>query len=149
MLYTFDEYTLDTQCYELCRSSQPLNLEPLVFNVLTYLVTHHDRVIPKHELLERLWDHTVVDDGSVRRCIHVARQALHDAPHTPRFIATVSRRGYRFIAPVKPLTGLGTAGTSLRQSDGWSETRPASCPACAQACDGQARFCSACGQRLR
>jgi len=149
MMYTFDEYTLDMQRYELRRSRQRLTLEPLVFNVLAYLVQHHDRVIPKHELLDRLWGHTVVDDGSVRRCIRVARQVLSDAPQAPRFIETLYRRGYRFIAPVEPLAEPSTAGTPQRETDVLSGTRRQHCPACHQACGWQAMFCSACGQRLQ
>ena len=54
MLYSFDNFTLDTQRYELRRAGQPIPLEPQVFKVLIYLVQHYDRVVPRQELFERL-----------------------------------------------------------------------------------------------
>ena len=74
-------------------------LPPKAFDVLHYLVTHPDRLVTKDELLDAVWPETAVTDAVVRVAIGALRKALHDtAP--PRFIATVPRRGYRFIAPV-------------------------------------------------
>lgn len=100
MLYSFDNFTLDTQRYELCRSGQPIPLEPQVFKVLTYLVQHYNRVVPRQELFERLWPDQYVSDDALGRCIRKARQVFGDRREAPRFIKTLPRHGYHFIAPV-------------------------------------------------
>ncbi len=60
-------------------------------------------IITRQELQQRLWPgHTFVDyDNSLNNAVGRLRQALHDVPYAPRFVETVPRRGYRFIAPVK------------------------------------------------
>jgi DNA-binding winged helix-turn-helix (wHTH) protein/predicted ATPase len=74
-------------------------LSPKAFNVLHYLVTHPARLVTKDELLDAVWPETTVTDAVVRVAIGALRKALDDtAP--PRFIVTVPRRGYRFLAPV-------------------------------------------------
>lgn len=100
MLYSFDNFTLDTQRYELRRAGQPIPPEPQVFKVLTYLVQHYDRVVPRQELFERLWPGQYVSDDALGRCIRKARQVFGDRREAPRFIKTLPRHGYHFIAPV-------------------------------------------------
>ncbi len=100
MRYRFDSFTLDTQRYELSRFGQPIPLEPQVFKVLTYLLQHADRVVPREELFERLWPGQYVSDDALGRCVRQARRALGDRHQTPQFIKTLPRQGYRFIAPV-------------------------------------------------
>jgi DNA-binding winged helix-turn-helix (wHTH) protein len=75
-------------------------LPPKAFDVLHYLVRHSNRLVTKDELLDAVWPATAVSDAVVRVAIGTLRKILGDTTHTPRFIATVSRRGYRFLAPV-------------------------------------------------
>ena len=99
-MYVFGAYTLDLQRYELRRAGEPLPLEPKVFDVLTYLVQHCDRLVSKDELLEHVWCGANVGEAALVRCIVAARKAIGDRPETPRIIQTVRGRGYRFVAPV-------------------------------------------------
>jgi class 3 adenylate cyclase/tetratricopeptide (TPR) repeat protein len=101
MIYAFDEYTLDTQLYELRRAGELINLGPQVFNVLAYLVQQRQRVVPKQELFERLWPAQFVSDDALERCIRVVRRAIGDRQHVPQLIKTIRGRGYRFMAPVE------------------------------------------------
>ena len=55
MIYRFGDYELDTQLFELRSAGTPLPLEPKVFDLLTHLIRHRDRVVTKQELLTRLW----------------------------------------------------------------------------------------------
>ena len=55
MLYLFDDFTLDTQLYELRHAGIPCPLEPQVFAILRYLIQHRDRVVTRQELLEHIW----------------------------------------------------------------------------------------------
>ena len=81
-------------------------LPPKVFAVLHYLVTHPDRLVTKDELLDAVWPETAVSDAVVRVAIGALRKVLGDTAQTPRYIATVPRRGYRFLAPVAEDTGV-------------------------------------------
>lgn len=101
MPYVFGDYVLDTRRYELRRRHETVALPPKVFDVLTYLVQHHDRVVSKQELFDRLWPEQFVTDDALGRCIRAARQLLGDQAHTPQYIATARGRGYRFVAAVQ------------------------------------------------
>jgi DNA-binding winged helix-turn-helix (wHTH) protein len=87
------------QC--LWRGPRRLSLRPKAFAVLRVLVEHAGQVVTREEFLEAVWPDTCVSDGVLRFCLRELRQALKDQPHAPRFIETVHRRGYRFIAPVR------------------------------------------------
>lgn len=104
MLYRFDDYELDdARLYELRCAGQPIKLEPKVFDVLTYLIVHHDQVVSKDELLNHVWAGQFVEEAALVRCIVEARKAMGDLSKAPKYIATVRRRGYRFIAAVQTL----------------------------------------------
>src|SRR5262245_41368953 len=117
MRYVFGDYSLDTQRYELRRAGELIPLGPQVFDVLTYLVAHRDRVVSRDELFARLWPDQFVTDDALGRCIRTARRALADQSEAPRYITTARGRGYRFIAPVQEQHhGLPEAGVSLTVS---------------------------------
>lgn len=101
MIYAFAEYELDTTRYELRRAGKPHPLEPQVFNVLAYLISHRHRVVTKHELLEHLWPQVFVSDATLYQRHKSARQALGDSGSAQRVIQTFHGRGYRFIASVE------------------------------------------------
>ncbi|ETW98862.1 MAG: hypothetical protein ETSY1_17130 [Candidatus Entotheonella factor] len=100
MIYTFLDYVLDTNRKALYRAHTAIKLEPKVYQVLVYLVEHHQRLVTKDELLEQFWAETYVNDNAVARCIRALRRALDDSRHTQRIILTQHRQGYRFVAPV-------------------------------------------------
>src|SRR5258705_11864382 len=70
------------------------------FDVLRYLVEHPGRLVPHDELLEALWPKTHVQPEGLKSHIAAIRAVLGDDARKPIFIETMSRRGYRFIAPV-------------------------------------------------
>src|SRR5215470_9940420 len=96
----FEDFRLDPVNARLWRGAEPLALPPKVFHVLHYLVTHPDCLVTKAELLDTIWPNTTVTDSVVRVAIGTLRKALGDARHPFRFVATVPRRGYRFLTPV-------------------------------------------------
>jgi predicted ATPase/DNA-binding winged helix-turn-helix (wHTH) protein/Tfp pilus assembly protein PilF len=98
--WVFDPFRLDLDHACLWREAEAIVLPPQRFAVLHYLVTHPDRLITKDELLDALWPETAVTDAVLRVAIGALRKVLGDPAQTPRFIATVPRRGYRFVAPV-------------------------------------------------
>ena len=98
--WRFADFRLDPDNACLWRGTQPLALTPKAFDVLHYLVTHPDRLVTKDTLLDAVWPETAISDAVVRIAIGELRRVLGDTAQAPRFIATVHRRGYRFVAPV-------------------------------------------------
>src|SRR5882724_1386815 len=96
----FGAFRLDPAHTCLWRREEALMLPPKAFAVLHYLVTHPDRLVTKDELLDAVWPATAVSEAVVRIAIGAVRKVLGDPAQTPRYIATVPRRGYRFLAPV-------------------------------------------------
>src|SRR5262249_54845727 len=96
----FGPFTLDLANACLRHGTEAVTLPPKAFDVLSYLVTHSDRLVTKDELLDAVWPQTAVSDAVLRVSIGLLRKVLGDTVQTPQFIATVSRRGYRFLAPV-------------------------------------------------
>src|SRR5271166_4164333 len=84
---------------------QRILLTPKAFAMLRYLVEHAGRPVTQDELLDALWPDTFVQPEVLKSHIRDIRSALEDDPKDARFIETLPRRGYRFIAPVKDESG--------------------------------------------
>ena len=84
-------------------------LAPKAFAVLRYLVAHAGQLVTQDELLEAVWPETHVQPEVLKSRIFEIRSALGDRPKTPRFIETLPRRGYRFIAPVHDRPAVASA----------------------------------------
>src|SRR5215831_11519033 len=104
--WRFADFRLDPDHACLWRGTQPIVLTPKAFDVLQYLVTHPDRLVTKDTLLDAVWPETAVSEAVVRIAIGEVRRALGDTAQAPRFIATVHRRGYRFLASVEEYTSV-------------------------------------------
>jgi predicted ATPase/DNA-binding winged helix-turn-helix (wHTH) protein len=96
----FPPFQLDLRQGLLLRRTAPVALRPKTFAVLHYLALHPGDLVTKQALLDAVWGDVVVTDDVVRLSIRELRVALDDDPVAPRFIQTVRRRGYRFIAAV-------------------------------------------------
>ena len=121
--YRFGEYTLEAGEHRLLRNSAEVTLRPKVFDTLLYLVTRHGHTVGKNELLDAVWPGTFVTEAVLTHCIAEIRQALQDDPHAPRYLKTIPKVGYAFIAEVHATGGLAEAGPFLREVP---ERRPAS-----------------------
>jgi Tol biopolymer transport system component/DNA-binding winged helix-turn-helix (wHTH) protein len=99
---TFGLYEADLQTGELWKAGFRIKLQSQPFKVLSALLERPGQIVTREELQERLWGKdTVVDfDHSLGTAINKIREALGDSAENPRFIETLSKRGYRFIAPV-------------------------------------------------
>ena len=94
----FDCFELDEANARLARAGEPVALAPKPFAVLCALARKPDKLVTKNELLDAVWGHRFVSDSVLKSAISEVRAALVDDPKQPRYIETVSRRGYRFIA---------------------------------------------------
>lgn len=102
-VFTFgDHFELNLRAYELRRAEQTLRLEPTPFEILVLLVEKRGDLVTRQQIVERVWGKGVFldTDNSINGAIRKIRQVLDDDPENPRFIQTITGRGYRFIAPV-------------------------------------------------
>ena len=98
--YVFPPFVVDTQAGSLYREADEIVLRPKTFAVLCYLLERAGQLVSKDELLKHVWPGTYVAEGALTVCITELRKALGDDTKNPRFIATVTKRGYRFIEKV-------------------------------------------------
>ena len=98
----FSEFELDLGRYELRRGDRALKLEKIPFDVLLLLVEAEGQLLTREQIIERVWGKDVFVDTEhgINTAIRKIRQALKDDPDQPRFVQTVTGRGYRFVAPV-------------------------------------------------
>ena len=93
----FGPYRLDP-VQGLKRGQREVRLTPRSLAVLALLASQPGRVVSKEELFTTVWQETAVTDAALATCIQEIRRALGDTARDPRFIETVHRRGYRFVA---------------------------------------------------
>jgi DNA-binding winged helix-turn-helix (wHTH) protein/tetratricopeptide (TPR) repeat protein len=98
--YSFGPFQLDTEEKVLLRDGQHLPLKPKVFDLLVVLVENSGRVVCKDELMKQVWAGSFVEEGNLAVSIVKLRQALGETRNAYRYIETVPRRGYRFVACV-------------------------------------------------
>jgi TolB-like protein/DNA-binding winged helix-turn-helix (wHTH) protein/Flp pilus assembly protein TadD len=97
---SFQSFRLDTANQCLWRGEERVPIAPKAFDVLRYLVENPGRLVTQDEVLDELWPETYVNPEVFRKYILDIRKILGDRPEKPEFIETVTKRGYRFIAPV-------------------------------------------------
>ena len=101
-LIKFEQFELDCSRYELRYGGHAQKLEKIPMELLMLLVTADGRLVSREEIEERLWGKRVFVDTEhgINTAIRKIRQVLRDDPEHPRFVQTVQRKGYRFIADV-------------------------------------------------
>ncbi len=95
MIYEFKGFQLDAPRRELRLRGREVPLQPRVFDVLLYLISHRERVVSKEELLGAVWTDSIVSDGSLKRAVSLARSALRQGDMADA-IRSYPRQGYRF-----------------------------------------------------
>ncbi len=111
-IYCFDDVSVDVENFCVRKNGQNVSLTPKGFDVLAFLLKNHGRVVEKHELFSNIWRGTFVGDNALTKIIKEIRHALGDSADQPRYIETIPKRGYRFIAEVKDDTGENPTGPS-------------------------------------
>ena len=100
MQFIFADHRLDTDRRELRRGSEPIAVEPQVFDLLVYLMQNRDRVVSKDDLIASVWDGRIVSDSTLTSRINAARKAVSDSGEDQKLIRTIARRGFRFVGAV-------------------------------------------------
>lgn len=99
--FRFDRFWLNPVDRRLCRDEVPVELNSRYFDALTLLVSEQGRLVPKDRFMDEVWRGIPVTDEALTQCIKTLRRQLGDDAARPRFIETVPKHGYRFIAPVE------------------------------------------------
>src|SRR4029077_7346268 len=99
----FGVFEIDIRAGEMRQHGLQVRLQEQPFQVLATLLEHPGEVVTREDLQKKLWPaDTFVDfDHGLNKAISKIREALHDSAESPRFVETVARRGYRFLAEVK------------------------------------------------
>jgi transcriptional activator of cad operon len=97
------EWRVDPRADEIASGDRVIKLEPLRMRLLMALARRPGEVVLSQELLDSVWEGVVVTPGSLYQSVAQLRQVLGDSAAEPRYIATVPRKGYRLVAPVRPL----------------------------------------------
>ena len=116
--FRFDRFALDPADRQLRRDNAPVELNARYFDALALLVGEAGRLVPKDRFLDEVWRGVPVTDEALTQCIKTLRRQLDDDAANPRFIETVPKHGYRFIAPVERV---GEARQPLRSRFDWRE----------------------------
>ena len=100
---SFADYELDRTAYQLRRKGRPVQLERIPLEVLFILADRRGQLVTREEILERVWGKGVFldTDNAINTAVRKIRHALHDDSDSPRFVATVPARGYRFVAEIR------------------------------------------------
>lgn len=115
--YCFDRFVLDANERRLTRDGTAVELNARYLDALALLVGEAGKLVSKDRFLDEVWHGVPVTDEALTQCIKTLRRQLDDDAARPRFIETVPKYGYRFIAPVEPAEGAAPPAKS--------NTRPA------------------------
>ena len=112
-----DDFELDPRACQLRRAGRPLKLERIPMELLLLLVEHGGQLVTREQIFERIWGKDVFLDAdtSINSAIRKIRQVLKDDAEQPRFLQTITRRGYRFIAPIITKSSMISAATESTQ----------------------------------
>ena len=103
-IYEFGPFVLDTPQHLLLREGQPVAIGPKTYDTLLFFLKHKGRMVTKQELMESLWPESYVEESNLTQQISTLRRALGESAGEPKYIVTISGRGYRFATEVKEVT---------------------------------------------
>ena len=136
----FAEFELNAGRYELRRDECVLKLEKIPMEILVLLVERDGQLVTRDEIVEKVWGKDVFLDTEhgINTAIRKIRQTLGDDPDNPRFVQTVTGKGYRFIATTSPIPAKGNGSARTAVSD-LTEAPPSSVPLSAPTRANQSR----------
>ncbi|RPH67208.1 MAG: transcriptional regulator, partial [Burkholderiales bacterium] len=123
------EWEVDPSLNELRRGDESLRIEPKAMELLVFLADRPGQVIGRSDLLEAIWPGVVVGDETLSQAITKLRRALGDQARTPAYIETISKRGYRLLAPVRLHAAASVAAAFPEQRGADAGASPAPAPA--------------------
>ena len=101
VIYTFEDFSLDTDRQELFRGKDRIAVEPQVFDLLHYLVRNRERIVSKDDLIAAVWKGRIISESTLTSRITAVRHAIADRAEDQRLLRTIARKGLRFIGEVR------------------------------------------------
>ena len=100
-VYEFATFRLDAGKRVVTREGEAISLTPKATEILILLVQRAGEIIEKEQLIEQVWPDSFVEEANLTQNIFILRRALGEERAGPKFIETVAKRGYRFVAPIQ------------------------------------------------
>ena len=116
-VYEFGPFRLDPAGRTLTRLGQPVALAPRVFDTLLVFVERRGRILEKDELMNLIWPQSLVEESNLAYNVSQLRKALQDDGSEQRYIETLNKRGYRFVAEVRELIFAGNELMMSRRAE--------------------------------
>jgi DNA-binding winged helix-turn-helix (wHTH) protein/tetratricopeptide (TPR) repeat protein len=113
LFFVFGPFRLERDSYRLLRDDVPVSIGPKAIDLLFLFASRPSTLITKDDILQALWPGIAVTDNAITQVVSDLRQALGDNPASPRYVQTVPRRGYRFVAAVVQAPGAPSAGDAV------------------------------------
>jgi predicted ATPase len=110
IIYEFDDFRVDTGQFLLMKDGHPTAITPTVFRILLALLERPGQIVAKDELMKFVWPDSYVEEGNLNRNVSTLRKILNEKPCDHKYIETVPKTGYRFIAPVRSIDYQPPAG---------------------------------------
>ncbi len=124
MTYRLGNIEVDPGNFLLLKDGETVSIEPLVFDLIVYLIEHRDRMLTRQELFDEIWAGKIVSDTSLSNHIKSARKALGDDGQRQAIIKTVHGRGYRFVAEVQEVASQDAADKVVAMDDRQTDRQP-------------------------
>ena len=122
--YEFGPYSLEPAQRLLRRDGDPVSLTPKATEILLILLKNAGQLVEKDQLIREIWPNTFVEEANITQNIFTLRRALGDDGTGPKYIETVSRRGYRFVAPVRKVAAAQHLSVDLNSEESQRKTAP-------------------------
>jgi DNA-binding winged helix-turn-helix (wHTH) protein len=103
--YIFDRFLFQPERQLLVYNDSQVRIGGRAFDILTVLVERPGELVSKQDLLSRVWPHVFIEEANLKANVAILRRALNERHASPKFIATIVGRGYRFICPVQSIAG--------------------------------------------
>jgi len=116
-IYEFDDFRVDTGQFLLSKSGHAEPITPTVFKILQVLLEQAGDVVTKEDLMKYVWPDSFVEEGNLNRNVSTLRKALAEKPCDHRYIETIPKTGYRFVAPVRVMEYSPPTGTARAASN--------------------------------
>ena len=104
VVYEFKGFRLDRAERRLLHHGRPVQLKPKIFDLLLYLVERQGQLVEKDELMREIWPNTIVEENNITVSMSMLRKILGEDRGGRKFVETVARRGYRFVAEVREIS---------------------------------------------
>ncbi len=106
-IYEFGPFCLNPSEHTLLREGRPIPIRPKMFDILLVLIENHGHLVDKEQLMTSVWTEQFVEEGNLNKNISMLRRVLGEGNNGQKFIETVPKRGFRFVADVRQLNDFG------------------------------------------